>query len=344
MTEKLLLTTIVGSLPQPEWLIDRAQLSSMSPPRSRVRELWRIAEEHLEQAQDDATLLAVRMQEQAGLDILTDGEERRESYANRFTTTLDGLDVENPGVAPSRTGRPNLVPRVVGPVRRLRPVLVRDVQLLRASTDRRIKITVPGPFTMAHQVLDEHYGDQRALALDLAAAVNAELKDLATAGADVVQIDEPLLQAWPEDAQAYAIAAIDRALEGVSAETALHTCFGYGHIVADRPSGYPFLAELNTCAAHQLSLEAAQLQLKPSDLRHVASKTIILGVIDIVNPQVETPEMVADRIRASLQFLPAEQIIPSTDCGMKYLSREVAAGKLHALVEGARIVREELSR
>src|SRR5581483_2817906 len=317
-------------------------LSAISPPRSRMRELWRVPEAYLEQAQDDATALAVRMQELAGIDILTDGEERRESYANRFTTTLGGLDVDHPGIAPSRTGRPNPVPRVVGPIEHGEPALARDVQVLRSLTSHPIKITLPGPFTMAHQVQDEYYRDGAGLALALAAAVNAELHAREAAGADVVQIDEPLLQAWPDDARAYANAAIDRALDGIQVPTALHTCFGYGHIIADRPDGYPFLAELNDCQVRQLSLEAAQLQLRPQDLLLVPSKTIILGVIDIVSHEIETPEIVASRIRAALAYVSPDRVIPSTDCGMKYLPRDVAEAKLRALVEGTRRVREEL--
>jgi 5-methyltetrahydropteroyltriglutamate--homocysteine methyltransferase len=336
-------TTIVGSYPQPEWLIDRAELSEISPPRVRMRQLWRVPELFLEQAQDDATALTVRELERAGLDILTDGEIRRESYCNHFLTTLDGLDLDNPGQATSRTGRAIPVARIVGPIRRREAVQIRDVRFLRAETDQPIKITLPGPFTMAHQVRDDYYHDDRALALDFAAAVNAEVLDLAAAGADVVQIDEPLLQAWPDDAGRYAVAAIDRALQGARCETALHTCFGYGHIVADRPEGYPFLAELNDCTVGQLSLEAAQLQLHPSDLATVARKTIMLGVIDIVNPAVETAEIVADRIRAALQVVPPERLIAATDCGLKYLPRQVAFAKLVALVEGARLVRAELA-
>ncbi len=307
-----------------------------------MRELWRVAEPWLEQAQDDATMLALRDMERAGLDILTDGEVRRESYCNRFLTALAGLDLENPGHATSRTGRAIAVARIVGPISRREAVEVRDVQFLRSQTDRAIKITVPGPFTMAHQVQDEHYGDSRALAMGFAAAVNDEVLDLERAGADVVQIDEPLLQAWPDDARAYANEAIDRALQGARCATALHTCFGYGHIVADRPEGYPFLAELNDSAVDQLSLEAAQLQLHPSDLTQVDKKTIMLGVIDIVNPTVETSDIVAERIRAALRVVAPERLIAATDCGLKYQPREVAYGKLVALVEGARRVRAEL--
>lgn len=307
-----------------------------------MRDLWRVPESFLEQAQDDATALALRDLERAGIDILSDGEIRRESYCNRFLTALDGLDLENPGHATSRTGRDIPVARIVGPIRRREAVQVRDVQFLRSETDRPIKITLPGPFTMAHQVRDEHYGDDTALAMDFAIAVNTEVLDLEAAGADVVQIDEPLLQAWPDDARRYAIAAINRALQGARCATALHTCFGYGHIVADRPEGYPFLAELNDSSVQQLSLEAAQLQLHPSDLAKVGKKTIMLGVIDIVNRTVETPEVVADRIRAALRVLPAQQIIAATDCGLKYLPREVAYGKLVSLAEGAKRVRAEL--
>jgi 5-methyltetrahydropteroyltriglutamate--homocysteine methyltransferase len=341
-TTPLLPTTVVGSLPQPEWLIDRQRLNSISPPRIRMRELWRVPEPYLEEAQDDASLLAIRVQEQAGIDIITDGEMRRESYANRFSNALDGLDLDSPGFAPSRTGRSNPVPRVIGPIRRARPVEVRDVEFLRAYTDRPIKITIPGPFTMAHQVQDEWYRDVHGLALDLAVAVNGEIRDLLAAGADVVQIDEPLLQAWPDEARAYAVEAIDAALVDVVGVTALHTCFGYGHIVANRPDAYPFLRELNDSAVQQIAIEAAQLQLDPVRLADLPDKTIILGVIDIVDMVVETPEIVADRIRRALAFVAAERLIPSTDCGMKYLPRDVAVAKLAALADGAGLVRREI--
>jgi len=341
-TLPLLPTTIVGSLPQPDWLIDRGKLNEISPPRLRMRDLWRIEERWLEDAQDDATRLGIEAQERMGLDVLTDGEMRRESYANRFSNALDGLDIDHPGVAPSRTGRPNPVPRVVGPISRARPVQVRDVEFLRARTGRPIKMTVPGPFTMAHQLQDEHYHDVEALALALATAVNGEVLDLEAAGADVVQIDEPLLQAWPDEARAYAIRAIDRALQGAKGATALHTCFGYGHIVADRPRAYPFLEELAASSVQQLSIEAAQLNLDLELLRRLPDKTIMLGVIDIVDRTVETPQIVAGRVRRALLVVPPARLILATDCGMKYLSREVAYAKLAALVDGTAIVRGEL--
>src|SRR6188768_144943 len=282
-----LVTTVVGSYPQPDWLIDRERLGSRLPPRVRARELWRIAEAHLEQAQDDATRLAVSDMERAGVDIVTDGEMRRESYSNRFATALDGVDLETPGVALDRTGHENPVPRVVGPVRRTRPVEVRDVEFLRSITDRRIKITVPGPFTMTQQAQNDHYPDGRSLALAYADAVNEELRDLKAAGADVVQIDEPYLQARPEAAREYAVEAIDRALDGIEGETVLHTCFGYAHVVHDRPDGYPFLAELAACRATHLSLEAAQPDLDPAVLRDLDGKVILLGVLDLGAEEVE---------------------------------------------------------
>jgi 5-methyltetrahydropteroyltriglutamate--homocysteine methyltransferase len=337
-----LLTTVVGSYPQPEWLIDRARLGERLPPRVRAAELWRVAEPFLEEAQDDATRLAVADMERAGVDVVTDGEMRRESYSNRFATALEGVDLETPGVALDRTGHENPVPRVVGPVRRPRPVEVRDVEFLRSLTERRIKITVPGPFTMTQQAQDDHYGDERDLALAYAEAVNEELRDLEAAGADVVQIDEPYLQARPEAARRYAVEAIDRALDGIEGETVLHTCFGYAHIVHERPGGYPFLAELNGCAATAISLEAAQPGLGPEVLRALPDKTIVLGVLDLGDEEVETPEVVAGRIRRALEAVPPERLVVAPDCGMKYLPRERAFRKLRALVEGARAVSEEL--
>jgi 5-methyltetrahydropteroyltriglutamate--homocysteine methyltransferase len=337
-----LATTVVGSYPQPNWLIDRKRLGERLPPRVRAKELWRVSQPYLDEAQDDATRLAVADMERAGVDVITDGEMRRESYSNRFATALEGLDLDHPGVALDRTGHENPVPRVVGPIRRTRPVEVRDVEFVRALTDRRIKITVPGPFTMTQQAQDDHYGDERSLALAYAEAVNEELKDLKAAGADVVQIDEPYLQARPEPARRYAIEAINRALEGIDGETVLHTCFGYAHIVKDRPMGYSFLRELRDCAATHVSLEAAQPNLDPEVLRDLPDKRIVLGVLDLGATEAETPELVADRIRKALAVVPPERLVVAPDCGMKYLSRDLAFRKLAAMVAGARLASEAL--
>ena len=329
-------TTVVGSYPQPSWLIDRERLGERMPPRVRARELWRVPEPLLEEAQDDATRLAVQDMERAGVDVITDGEMRRESYSNRFATALDGVDLDAPGVALDRTGHVNPVPRVVGPIRRARPVEVRDVEFLRSITDRRIKITVPGPFTMTQQAQNDYYDDERSLALAYAEAVNEELCDLKDGGADVVQIDEPYLQARPEQAREYAVEAINRALEGVAGETVLHTCFGYAHVVKDRLSGYPFLRELNDCAATAVSLEAAQPRLDPDVLRNLPDKTIVLGVLDLGSDEAETAGEVANRLRSALEVVPRERLVAAPDCGMKYLSRELAFRKLEAMVAGAR--------
>lgn len=341
MAEKLV-TTVVGSFPQPDWLVDRDNLKSRLPPRIRAREIWRIQPQFLEQAQDDATLLAIREMEKAGVDIISDGEIRRESYSNRFATALDGVDLDNPGTAIDRTGHPNPVPRITGPVQRRQPVEVRDVQFLRANTTRKIKITVPGPFTVTQQAQNDYYPNDKALAFDIAAAINAEIKDLLAAGADTVQIDEPYLQARPEKAREYGIEVINRALDGIEGTTALHMCFGYAAIVHNRKSRYDFLAELKDCIVKQISIEAAQPDLDLSDLKGFTDKTIILGVLNLGDMQVETPEIVANRIRAALEYIEPERLILAPDCGMKYLPREVAAGKLKAMVEGARMVRAEL--
>jgi 5-methyltetrahydropteroyltriglutamate--homocysteine methyltransferase len=339
----LLPTTLVGSYPQPEWLIDRSRLASRLPPRVRAKELWRVAPDLLEQAQDDATLLAIRDQERAGLDILTDGEQRRESYSNRFATALDGIDLDRPGVAIDRSGHPNPAPRVVCPVRRRRPVEVRDLQFLRANTDRPVKMTVPGPFTMTQQAQNEFYADEAELALAYAAAVNEEVKDLFAAGADVVQLDEPYLQARPEAARRYGIQALDKALEGVTGTTAVHVCFGYAAIIHERPSGYSFLTELAATRAHQISIETAQANLDTSVLRGLPRQSILLGVLDLSTEEIETPAIVAARIRRGLEHVEAERLIVAPDCGLKYLPRDVAFGKMRAMVEGAAIVREELA-
>jgi 5-methyltetrahydropteroyltriglutamate--homocysteine methyltransferase len=342
MMPKLLPTSLVGSYPQPEWLIDRQKLAGRFPPRVRARELWRVAPEFLEQAQDDATLLAIREQERAGLDIITDGEMRRESYSNRFATALEGVDIDNPGTALDRSGHPNPVPRVTGKVRRKHAVEVRDVKFLRANTDRMIKITVPGPFTMAQQAQNDFYKSEEELALDYAAAVNEEIRDLFAAGADMVQLDEPYMQARPEKARQYGLKALNRALEGIAGPTALHICFGYAAIIHARPSGYSFLPELEQSLARQVSIETAQSSLDCTVLEKLPSKTIILGVLDLSDMKIETPETVAARIRRALPHVSAERMVIAPDCGLKYLPREVAYGKMAAMVQGAAIVRAEI--
>jgi 5-methyltetrahydropteroyltriglutamate--homocysteine methyltransferase len=336
-------TSLVGSYPQPDWLIDRDRLAGRFPPRVRARELWRVDPAYLEQAQDDATVLAIRAQEEAGLDILTDGEARRESYSNRFATALDGVDIDNPGTALDRSGHPNPVPRVTGPIRRRHPVEVDDVRFLRASTSRTIKITVPGPFTMSQQAQDDHYGNAESVALGYAEAVAEEVSDLFAAGADIVQLDEPYLQARPEPAKQYGVKVINRALEGATGTTAVHLCFGYAAIIHDRPAGYSFLPELSACACDQISIETAQSGLDCAVLATLDGKTIILGVLDLNDMTVESPETVLARVRRALPYVPAERLVLAPDCGMKYLPRDVAFGKLAAMTAAAARLRAEMS-
>jgi 5-methyltetrahydropteroyltriglutamate--homocysteine methyltransferase len=336
-------TTVVGSYPQPDWLVDRKMLGSRLPPRTRALEIWRVAPDLLEQAQDDATLVAIREMERAGIDIVSDGEIRRESYSNRFATALDGMDLDNPGTALDRTGHPNPVPRVVGPIRRTRPVEKRDVEFLRANTDRTIKATLPGPFTMSQQAQDDYYKDEEELAMALAAAVNEEVRDLFAAGADIVQLDEPYLQARAEKAERFALKAINRALDGIEGTTALHTCFGYAHIVHNRLKGYPFLEPLADTTADQISMESAQQNVDLGVLRSLSNKTLIVGVIDLADESaVESRELVVSRIKNALRFVHAERLIVAPDCGMKYLPRETAFGKLRVLAEAAAAVRSTL--
>ena len=344
MIGKLLPTSLVGSYAQPDWLIDRAKLAGRFPPRVRARELWRVADAHLEEAQDDATRLAIRDQERAGLDIITDGEMRRESYSNRFATALEGIDIQNPGTALDRSGHPNPVPRIVGKIRRRHPIAVPDLAFLKANTDRPAKMTVPGPFTMSQQAQNNHYDSLAEAALDYAAAVNEEIRELFAAGADFVQLDEPYMQARPEPARAYGLAALNRALEGIEGPSAVHICFGYAAIIHDRPEGYSFLPELAQCSCDQVSIETAQSGLDCAVLETLPQKTIILGVIDLSTDEVETPKTVAARIRRALPYAPAERMIVAPDCGMKYLPRKSAFGKLRAMVEGAAIVREEIEQ
>jgi len=334
-------TTLVGSYPQPDWLIDRDKLAKLLPPRVRAGELWRIPEPLLLQAQDDATLVAIKVQEDIGLDIITDGEIRRESYSNRFATALEGVDLDNPGSVAGRTGRPSLVPRIVGPIRRKRPVEVDDVRFLRAHTTKPIKMTVPGPFTMSQQAQNDHYPSEEAAAMAYAVAVNEEIRDLFAAGADIVQVDEPYMQARPEKARQYGLQALNRALEGIAGPTAVHICFGYAAIVHQRPSGYSFLPELAGCSCRQVSVETAQSNLDCAVLARLEGKQIMVGCLDLDDMTVETPEVVAARIKRALPYVPAANVILAPDCGMKYLPREVAYGKLQAMVAAARMLRAE---
>ena len=333
-------TTIVGSFPQPEWLIDRAKLAGRFPPRVRAKELWRIAPDHLAEAQDDATLIAIRAQEDAGLDIVSDGEIRRESYSNRFATALEGVDLDNPGTNLDRSGHPNPVPRIVGKIRRMHAVEVDDLKFLKANTTRMTKITVPGPFTMLQQAQNDFYKSEEEAAMDYAAAVNEEIRDLFAAGADVVQIDEPYMQARPEKARQYGLKALNRALEGITGMTAVHICFGYAAIIHERPSGYSFLPELASCSCRQVSLETAQSHLDCSALAGLEGKTLMVGCIDLSDPEVESAQTVVERIERALPYVKKENVILAPDCGMKYLPRETAIGKLRAMAEAAKILRQ----
>jgi 5-methyltetrahydropteroyltriglutamate--homocysteine methyltransferase len=337
-------TTLVGSYPQPDWLIDRESLAKRFPPRVRLQQLWRVPEPYLQQAQDDATILAIKAQEEAGIDIVTDGEMRRESYSNRFATALDGVDIDNPGTALDRSGHPNPVPRIVGKIRRRHAVQVEDVRFLKRHTTRAVKITVPGPFTMSQQAQNVFYASEEEAAMDYAVAVNAEIRDLFAAGADVVQIDEPYMQARPEKARQYGLKALNAALDGVTGTTAVHICFGYAAIIHERPTGYSFLGELANCRCTQVSLETAQSSLDCSVLTTLAGKKLMVGAIDLSDMSVETGEVVAARIRKALKYVRPEDVIIAPDCGMKYLPRDVAFGKMRAMAEGAKILRAEYGR
>jgi 5-methyltetrahydropteroyltriglutamate--homocysteine methyltransferase len=336
-------TTLVGSYPQPEWLIDRKKLAGRFPPRVRAQELWRVPAPYLAEAQDDATLLAIRAQERAGLDIVTDGEIRRESYSNRFATALEGVDIDNPGTALDRSGHPNPVPRIVGRIRRKHAVEVEDLRFLKRHTSRQTKITVPGPFTMSQQAQNDYYKSPEEASMDYAVAVNAEIRDLFAAGADVVQIDEPYMQARPEKAREYGLKALNRALEGISGTTAVHICFGYAAIIHERPSGYSFLPELAGSPVQQVSIETAQSNLDTAVLQKLPGKKIMVGCIDLADMTVETPQKVAERLRKALKYMRPEDVIVAPDCGMKYLPREVADAKMRAMVEGAKLLRAEYS-
>ena len=344
LPKHILPTTVVGSYPQPDWLVDRSMLSK-SVPRTRMHEMWRIPEQHLEAAQDDATVVAIRDMERAGIDIVTDGEIRRESYSNRFATALEGVDTEKPAIIVSRSGHETPVPRVVGKVRRTRPVELSDMQFLRRNTDRAAKITLPGPFTMSQQAKNEFYKDDEELAMAFAEAVNAEALDLQKAGADVIQLDEPWVRNNPDLAKRYAVKAINRALQGITVPTVVHVCFGYAAVVpgSTKPAGYSFLAELSDTTAEQISIEAAQPKLDLGVLKDLSSKKIMLGVLDLGNPEIETVDTIAGRIRNGLKFVAAERLIPAPDCGMKYMPREIAFGKLKTMSDAAALVRRELS-
>ncbi len=343
MPTHLLPTTVVGSYPQPEWLVDRAMLSK-SVPRTRMHEMWRLPQEHLEEAQDDATVVAIRDMERAGIDIVTDGEIRRESYSNRFATALDGVDADNPAIITARSGQKTPVPRVVGKIRRNGPVELRDMEFLRKNTDHAAKITLPGPFTMSQQAKNEYYKDDEELAMAFAEAVNAEALDLQKAGADVIQLDEPWVRNNPDLARRYAVKAINRALAGITVPTVVHLCFGYAAVVpgSTKPAGYSFLAELADTTAQQISIEAAQPKLDLGVLKDLSGKKIMLGVLDLGDPNVETVDVVAERIRNGLRYVAADRLVPAPDCGMKYMPRATAFGKLRAMCDAAARVRKEI--
>ena len=338
----LLPTTVVGSYPQPDWLVDRAALKEAGVPRVHAHGIWRVAEAFLEQAQNDGTILAIQEMERAGIDIVTDGEIRRESYSNRFALALEGIDAIATGEVRSQAGRVTAVPRVVGKIRRIAPVELRDTQFLRRHAGHATKITLPGPFTLTQQARNDFYKDEEELAMDYAIAVNEELRDLKACGVDVVQLDEPWVRTAPEKALRYGIKAINRALQGIEGPTVVHLCFGYAAVVANKPSGYGFLPQLSDTIATQISIEAAQPKLDLGVLRDLANKKIMLGVLALGDNTVETAATVAGRIRAGLRFVAAENLIPAPDCGMKYLPRAVAFGKLKSLADGAAIVRREL--
>src|SRR5438552_681129 len=335
-------TTLVGSYPQPEWLIDRKKLAGRFPPRVRAKELWRIPDALLAEAQEDATLLAIRAQEEAGLDIITDGEIRRESYSNRFATALEGVDTDNPGTALDRSGHPNPVPRIVGKICRKHAVEIDDLKFLRAHTKKAVKMTVPGPFTMSQQAQNEYYRSEEEASIDYAVAVNEEIHDLFAAGADIVQVDEPYMQARPEKARQFGLKALNRALEGITGTTAVHICFGYAAIIHQRPSGYSFLPELAGCPVRQVSIETAQAHLDCSVLATLEGKRIMVACLDLSDMTVETPEPVVERVERALAYVTPQNVVVAPDCGMKYLPREVAFEKLKAMVEGAKLMRAEL--
>ncbi|MEK9724608.1 MAG: uroporphyrinogen decarboxylase family protein [Rhodospirillaceae bacterium] len=340
--DKVLPTTLVGSYPQPGWLVDREKLLGNAPPRVRMRDVWRFEGDELEEAQDDATLTAIHDQERAGIDILSDGEIRRESYFNRFANALDGIDLDNPATIPNRRGAPTQVPRVVGEIRRNRPVQLHDAAYLRAHTDRKIKLTIPGAFTMAKLAKDDHYGDPEKLIAAYAKAVNEEIRDMKAAGVDVVQIDEPYMQANPEEADKYGVAAIDQALDGIEGPTVVHLCFGYAYVVKDKPEGYSFLPQLERCSADAISIEAAQPGLDPAILEKLPSKHVLFGVLSLGSEDVETPDQIAAQLRGALNHIDPDRLIAAPDCGMKYLPRDVAFAKLKAMAEGAAMVRSEV--
>ena len=340
--DTLIPTTLVGSYPQPGWLVNKTVLLGNGPPRVRMKEVWRPGEDLLEEAQDDAALTALHDQERAGIDIVSDGEVRRESYFNHFANALGGIDLDNPGTVPGRTGLPTLVPRISGPISWTGPVQVRDVEFMKANTDRPVKVTIPGAFTMAKMALDEHYGDFGLVVDAYATALNQEVRAMQAAGVDVIQIDEPHMAAHPVQAREFGISAINSALDGITVPTVVHMCFGYAYVVSDKPTGYQFLGELNDCYATAVSIEAAEPMLSPETLRELPSKHVLYGVLNLGSMDIETPEQVADRLRAALEFIDADRLVAAPDCGMKYLPRSVAFGKLKALAEGAAIVRKEV--
>lgn len=303
------------------------------------------------EAQDDATIVAIREQERAGLDIVSDGEQRREHYIRHVIRGFEGFDFANLAEKQTRGGRYTVeVPRITGPVRRTAPLLAHDAEVLQTYATRRTKITLPGPLTIMDTSYDDYYGDRKALAFDLAAALNAEARDLATAGVDLIQIDEPTFNIYLDDVAEFGIAALDRIAAGVTAEMGVHICYGYGspNVLNWKRSNtdwgqyrhtLPLLAQSKI---ENLALEFAAPNLDPSILELVGDKKVSMGVIDVSYDVLETADDVANRLRRALEFISPDRLLASTDCGMVPIERARAYEKLRVLVEGTQIIRREL--
>lgn len=338
----MLETMIVGSLPRPSWLAE---------PFDFMTE-WRLPDELLKEGQDDGVLLAIDDQREAGLDILTDGEQRRRHYVWTFCEGLTGIDVDRRKEMPMRGGRYHrLAPVVTGPVRRPGPVMVEALTFLKAHTTAPVKVTLPSPMTLVDSLVDEHYGDRKALAFELAKALNEEACALTEAGCDIVQFDEPCFNIYLDEVEEWGIPALEEAVKGVRAKTAVHICYGYGvgHWVewkaqnTDWTQYQHVLPLLRTTTIDQISVECAASAVDPSVLALAKGKDVMVGVIDCGTEDVETPDTVAARIRTALQYVTPDQLFPSTDCGLMPRSRSAARAKMNALAAGARIVRAELS-
>ncbi|WP_417597054.1 methionine synthase [Oceanospirillum sp.] len=339
--KQLLPTSTAGSLPKPSWLAEPEKL--WSP--------WKLQGETLTEGKEDALRVALQEQQQAGIDIVSDGEQTRQHFVTTFIEHLSGVDFENRKTVRIRDRYDASVPTVVGPVTRQKPVFVDDAKFLRQQTDKQIKWALPGPMTMIDTLYDDHYKSREKLAWEFAKILNQEAKELEAAGVDIIQFDEPAFNVFFDEVNAWGIACLERAIEGLKCETVVHICYGYGikantdwkkTLGSEWRQYEEVFPKLQQSSIDIISLECQNSHVPIELLELIRGKKVMVGAIDVATNRIETAEEVADTLRKALQFIDADKLYPCTNCGMAPLSREVARGKLKALSEGAEIIRKEL--